>query len=166
MINRPPHIRLQNVSRINTNTEFNPQGMISAERYHDFSYGHRVVGHEGACANLHGHNGRVTFEVAAKELDFVGRVLDFSVIKSKLVVWVEQNWDHKFLVWSQDPYFVDLVKIDPTVVVVPFNPTAENLATYLLEVVGPVKLSGTGARLISVKFEETRKCSATVRISP
>src|SRR5690606_40371968 len=55
--------------------------MILAERYHDISCGHRVVGHEGKCRFLHGHNYRIHFTVAADQLDEIGRVVDFSVIK-------------------------------------------------------------------------------------
>jgi 6-pyruvoyltetrahydropterin/6-carboxytetrahydropterin synthase len=135
---------------------------LTAQRYHDFSYGHRVVGHESKCANLHGHNGRVTFFCEADALDSVGRVIDFSVIKEKLCMWVEDNWDHKMLVFYQDPMALTLQELDTTVVVLPFNPTAENLALYLLEVVGPRELKGTGVELVNVIFEETRKCSVTV----
>lgn len=131
-----------------------------AERYHDFSYGHRVYGHENKCAHIHGHNGRVTFTVATDDLDDVGRVLDFGEIGRRLCNWIEETWDHKFLVWDQDPISVQLAKIDSTVVWVPFNPTAENLAEYLVTKVGPTQLQGTGAILIGVKFEETRKCLA------
>jgi 6-pyruvoyltetrahydropterin/6-carboxytetrahydropterin synthase len=135
---------------------------FTAERYHDFSYGHRVHGHEGKCRHLHGHNGRVTFVVeAADGLDDVGRVMDFSVIKAKLCQWLEDNWDHKFLVWEEDPLALYLLELDPTVVRVPFNPTAENMAQHLVEAVAPLQLEGTGCRLISAQFEETRKCSAT-----
>jgi 6-pyruvoyltetrahydropterin/6-carboxytetrahydropterin synthase len=133
---------------------------ITATRYHDFSYGHRVYGHESVCSHLHGHNGRVTFTVEGT-LDSVGRVMDFSVIKSKLAMWVEDNWDHRFLVSEEDNWAKWLRDIDPHVVTVPFNPTAENMASYLVETVGPEQLKGTGVTLISVKFEETRKCSAT-----
>ena len=72
--------------------------MIVATRYHDISCGHRVANHESKCAHLHGHNYRITFECAAEELDNVGRVLDFSVIKSTLCEWLEANWDHHFLI--------------------------------------------------------------------
>ena len=51
--------------------------MISCTRIHDFSAGHRVVGHEHRCRFLHGHNYRVAFECTAEELDDVGRVIDF-----------------------------------------------------------------------------------------
>jgi len=138
--------------------------MITAQRYHDFCYGHRVYGHESKCAHLHGHNGRSTFIVGAPGLDDVGRVMDFSVIKEKLCVWLEENWDHKFLVWEEDPISRYLSDIDSTVVWVPFNPTAENMAQYLVEVIGPVQLEGTGVTLIEVIFEETRKCSCTFHL--
>ena len=135
--------------------------MITADRYHDISCGHRVYQHESKCAHLHGHNYRVHFKVAAGALDQVGRILDFSVIKSHLCQWLEENWDHHMLIWDFDPWAKQLADIDPTVVLVPFNPTAENMADYLLRVIGPWKLEGTGTQLIQVVVEETRKCSAS-----
>lgn len=135
--------------------------MTLAERYHDISCGHRVVGHENKCRHLHGHNYRVHFKVGANALDSVGRVMDFSVIKSKLCMWLEDNWDHKMLIWEHDPLLPDLKQITPDdIVVVTFNPTAENMAEYLVERVGIEQLAGTGCILVEVKIEETRKCSA------
>jgi len=138
---------------------------VTAERFHDFSYGHVVLGHESKCANLHGHNGRVHFTVAAPQIDSVGRVVDFSYIKERLCIWVEEEWDHRFLISQDHPFAGILSQHDSTVVVVPFNPTAENLAAYLLHVVGPLQLKDTGLVLTSVKFEETRKCSATTSLT-
>ena len=152
--------------------------LTTATRYHDISCGHRVVGHEGKCALLHGHNYRIHFTIAAKQgLDSVGRVLDFSVIKSLLCEWLEENWDHKFLAWDDDPIVRALmpscspapggkadnlwVVMQGSIVWVPFNPTAENIAQYLLEVIGP-RLLPTRCKLLSVMVDETRKCSASV----
>lgn len=146
--------------------------MISIERYHDISCGHRVVGHESKCRGLHGHNYRITFTASAPDLDPIGRVIDFSVIKEKLCMWLENEWDHKMLLWHQDPFFNDLLAYLPSkltaatnaaldsIVLVPFNPTAENMADYLLRKMGPLQLAGTGVSLIRVRVEETRKCSA------
>lgn len=132
-----------------------------AHRYHDFSYGHRVCNHESKCAHLHGHNGRVTFYCEADILDDVGRVIDFSEIK-RLSNWLEDNWDHKFLIFEEDPLAQSLKALDPNgVVEVAFNPTSENCATYLLEVVGPLLMSGTGVELKKVEFMETRKCGVS-----
>lgn len=135
----------------------------TATRYHDFSTGHRVYGHESKCSFLHGHNYRIYFTIEAQELDTVGRVLDFSVMKDLLCEWLEENWDHKFVVYEKDPYAEQLKKIDPQgVVIVDFNPTAENLGNYLLNTVGPRQLRDTNAVLTSVSIEETRKCSVKV----
>lgn len=139
--------------------------MITAERYHDISCGHRVFGHENKCAHLHGHNYRFHFTITANELDGVGRVLDFSVIKSHLCMWLEENFDHKMLIWEKDPWLKPLKEIDPYgVLSVPFNPTAENIAAYLVNEIAPTQLKLTGARLVSCRIEETRKCSATYHV--
>lgn len=139
--------------------------MIIAERYHDISCGHRVVGHEGKCRFLHGHNYRIHFSIAAQELDELGRVIDFSVIKSQLCMWLEDNFDHKFLIWEQDEMLDQLRLITAdSLVVVPFNPTAENIARYLVEVIGPKQLADYAVQLVACKVEETAKCSASYRL--
>lgn len=153
--------------------------MITAERYHDFSAGHRVVGHEGACRFLHGHNYRVHFTCAAESgLDALGRVIDFGQIKQLLCMWLEDNWDHRFLAWKEDPVMQSIMEqaamassdikaraarkiLGQSIVWLPFNPTAENMAKYLVEEIGPEVLRGTGVALIRCCIEETRKCSAT-----
>ena len=148
--------------------------LVTASRYHDFSAGHRVVGHEGKCSFLHGHNYRVHFFCKAKSLDSVGRVLDFSEIKLKLCNWLEEHWDHRFLAWDRDDFcrHLSIIKTHQThgktwrdsVVWLPFNPTAENMGDYLLHTIGPQQLYGTGVRLVKVVVEETRKCSVTCEI--
>lgn len=149
----------------------------TVSRYHDISCGHRVVGHEGKCQGLHGHNYRIHFECTAPEVDEVGRVIDFSVIKEQLCEWLERQWDHMMLLWYDDPlkklsaHLDNSVKgfelfeiLQGSIVGVPFNPTAENMAAYLLEVIGPEQLEGTGVTLSKVIVEETRKCSATATL--
>lgn len=148
----------------------------TAERYHDISTGHRVVGHENKCRHLHGHNYRIHFVCEAQQLDTVGRVIDFGVIKAKLCMWVEDNWDHKFLAWEHDTLMQTLQSLSErsdamtqeddkmfyeSLVFVPFNPTAENMAQHLVQVIGPLQLAGTGVTLTSVRIEETAKCSAS-----
>jgi 6-pyruvoyltetrahydropterin/6-carboxytetrahydropterin synthase len=157
--------------------------MIHASRYHDICCGHRVVGHEGHCRLLHGHNYRIHFFCSPelnsiKPLDDVGRVIDFSIINLKLCMWLEENWDHRFLMWEKDPLVnlltknvdvefsdIDLgIDKDLGVVLVPFNPTAENIGVYLINVIGPQQLKGTGVVLTRCIVEETRKCSATCEL--
>jgi 6-pyruvoyltetrahydropterin/6-carboxytetrahydropterin synthase len=133
--------------------------MITITRYHDISAGHRVFGHESKCAHLHGHNYRVHFTLHAK-LDAMGRVLDFSTVGRLLCDWLERNWDHRFLLFDGDDWAETLKPLDPQgVLLCEFNPTAENMAEYLLRHVGPAVLP-EGVSLIHVSVEETRKCRA------
>lgn len=163
-------------------------------RSHEICAGHRVVGHESKCRHLHGHNYKFHFKVAPMKkynkkamndkhaLDNVGRVIDFSVVKTTLCQWLEDNWDHKFLHWDQDmlinglqccihtdsqtergwPTFgegdEDLKAFNDSLVALPFNPTAENLAAYMVEVIGPQLLDEHGVQLVECTIEETSKC--------
>lgn len=140
--------------------------LLTAERWHDISMGHRVVGHEHKCRHLHGHNYRIHFICQAPQLDELGRVVDFGVIKERLCNWLEMEWDHKMMIYAEDPLLEQLQKLVPEdLVVVPFNPTAEAMAMYLVQQIGPQQLSGTGVELVACKIEETYKCSATYRLN-
>nr|DAF78011.1 MAG TPA: 6-pyruvoyl tetrahydropterin synthase [Caudoviricetes sp.] len=157
-------------------------------RSHEICAGHRVVGHESKCRHLHGHNYKFHFKVAPKHgcgkvvtrgklvedgLDSVGRVIDFSVVKTTLCQWLEDNWDHKFLHWEEDPLIKalqvdcelcdettghDVRDFDNSLVSLPFNPTAENLAAYMVDVIGPQLLDEYGVELVECTIEETSKC--------
>ena len=138
-------------------------------REHEICCGHRVYGHEGKCKNLHGHNYKFELTIAPKnELDMLGRVIDFSLIKSLLCEWLEKEWDHKMLLWNKDPmsnYLVNatyaLVEGDTHWVVrLPCNPTVENLAQYFVEDIAPGLLLEHDVVLRSVRIWETSKCSA------
>lgn len=138
------------------------KNVIKAIRYHDICMGHRVVGHEGKCRHLHGHNYRFTFHCEAPNLDSLGRVIDFSVIKTTLCEWLETNWDHKMMLWEKDTLLPILKREDPdSIVVVPFNPTAENIAEYFIECVA-ASLLPHEVSLVKVVLEETRKCSVEI----
>lgn len=152
--------------------------MITIEREHEICCGHRVVGHEGKCRHLHGHNYKFVFTIEAPELDDVGRIVDFSIVKETLCQWLEDNWDHKFLAWQKDPLInricqsyhmcksddkLDVGIFHQSFLFVPFNPTAENMASYLLEEVGPLVLPSC-VRLVKVKINETSKCSAIAEL--
>ncbi len=131
--------------------------MITATRRLQFCAGHRVHGHEGKCRHLHGHNFVVFLTAASADLDDVGRVIDFGVLKERVGGWIEREWDHGFLVWRDD---VEAQRALASVsgqktYVMPGNPTAENLANHLLRVVGPATLEGTGVRLVKVTLHET-----------
>lgn len=144
--------------------------MITITREHEICCGHRVYKHEGKCKNIHGHGYKFELTLSAldSKLDELGRILDFSVVRNLLCEWLEKNWDHKLLLWNEDPLF-GLLLISSTqgeydgrsIVGLPCNPTAENIAKYFFEDIAPGLLLSTGVDLISVRVWETSKCSAT-----
>jgi 6-pyruvoyltetrahydropterin/6-carboxytetrahydropterin synthase len=145
--------------------------MISVTREHEICAGHRVLGHEGKCKNLHGHNYKFVMTLVSDDLDTLGRVIDFSVIKNILCQWLEDNWDHKMLLWLKDPmagYLRNCYQfgIDPLTWVVSLscNPTAENLAQYFCEDIASGLLLGTNVKLVEVTVWETSKCYATYKV--
>jgi len=68
-----------------------------------FCAGHRVAGHENKCNNLHGHNYVAFITAQAHNLDNLGRVVDFSVLKDIIGGWIDDNWDHGLILWREDP---------------------------------------------------------------
>jgi len=141
--------------------------MYKIEREFEISCGHRVFGHKdkhgnpGPCQRLHGHNYKIVLELSGEELDDLGMLVDFSVVKEQIISKIEQLWDHKFLIWEDDPLAQGLVKLDTSVVWTPFNPTAENMAQYILDKSNEEWFSNSNFVFVSkVIIQETSKCKA------
>ncbi|MEL6897935.1 MAG: 6-carboxytetrahydropterin synthase [Planctomycetota bacterium] len=122
-----------------------------------FCAGHRLIRHGGKCEHFHGHNYVADFFVQGDDQDDVGRVIDFSVLKNRVKGWLDEHWDHAFLISHEDDNARQALEmVTPTrFFVLPYNPTAENMAKYLLEHASPVALEGTGATVVRVRIWET-----------
>jgi len=91
--------------------------MYEIKKTLEISAAHRLdLDYESKCTALHGHNWIVTVYLRSKELNKNGMIMDFVDIKQK----VTSKLDHKIL---ND--------------VVPFNPTAENLAKFICDELAP-----------------------------
>ena len=105
----------------------------------EFDSAHRVLGHEGKCATIHGHRYAAEITVTAAGLDGIGRVVDFGVVKRVVGDWINKNWDHNLLLNSADPLWAvsDLVGLNNGKLPFLFeysNPTAEVIAEKLFHV--------------------------------
>ncbi|KAA5547094.1 6-carboxytetrahydropterin synthase [Roseiconus nitratireducens] len=133
-----------------------------------FCAGHRLHGHGGKCEHFHGHNYVADFFVQGREQDDVGRIIDFSELKKRVKGWIDENWDHSFLIYDQDTnarQALEMVK-PMRMFVMPYNPTAENMAKYLLEEMCPQVLEGTGAFASRVRIWETEESFAEAALDP
>lgn len=142
---------------------------ITLMRRIPFCAGHRLLGHEGKCANLHGHNYVAEIYVSGSEVDEVGRVVDFAVINQLFKGWIDDNWDHGMILASEDTNAIEaMAQVEPNKVFpLPYHPTAENIARYLLTEVGPKLLAsvqGYELKLTKVVIWETEKSSATAEL--
>ncbi|MFH5802521.1 6-pyruvoyl trahydropterin synthase family protein [Alienimonas sp. DA493] len=139
---------------------------LTVVRRIEFCAGHRLLGHEGKCAALHGHNYAAEFHVTADALDDVGRVVDFAAIKAELKGWIDREWDHGFLLYEGDETAIAAVRaVEPCkLFTLPLNPTAEALADYLLTRVCPDRLGPLGVRCTRVELWETPNCRAVASL--
>lgn len=139
--------------------------IITCTRRLQFCAGHRVLNHESRCASFHGHNYLAYFTAAAPSLDAIGRVIDFGVLKIKIGCWIDQFWNHGFILYDQDADGIAAIEsVEPhKLYLMGSNPTAENMADFLLTGVCPTVLQGTGVEVVKVVLWETEDSCAEAR---
>lgn len=133
--------------------------MKTVTRKLEIDAGHRLTRHESKCRNVHGH--RYVFEVTvgAEDLDDVGRVIDFGVVKAVIGGWLDEHWDHGFIYQFGDPVGDAIAEHGMKTYVMMKPPTAENLAT-LLHKIGRELLEPFNVEILNVCVFETPNCWA------
>jgi 6-pyruvoyltetrahydropterin/6-carboxytetrahydropterin synthase len=115
---------------------------------------------------MHGHNYVALFTAVAphRHQDDLGRVVDFSVLKERLGNWIDQHWDHGFIFWQEDTEMREIFRErHHKCFALPTNPTAENMAAYLLNVVAPELFRNMDLRITKVHLWETENCYAEAK---
>jgi 6-pyruvoyltetrahydropterin/6-carboxytetrahydropterin synthase len=135
----------------------------------EFDAAHRVMNHESKCKNLHGHRYVIEATFAAQgaaELDNLGRVIDFGVVREVLGTWVDNNWDHATILFDKDKALGKAIA-DVTgqkIFYLSANPTAENMAAYLLRDICPPLFASHGVSCTRLRLYETPNCYAEIEI--
>ena len=139
--------------------------MIECTRRLKFDAGHRVHLHESKCRNAHGHQYVVFITATAEYLDKLGRIIDFSVLKEKFNGWIDENWDHGFIYYEEDHEMENALNCieGQKKFALPYNPTAENLAKYLFNVVAVEAMKDTGITISKIVIWETENAYATIK---
>lgn len=138
--------------------------MISCTRRIEFDAAHRVMEHESKCKHLHGHRYAVEATFTAPDLDTLGRVVDFGVIKEKLGAWIDEHWDHTTILCQKDAPLGEAIaaKTGQKIFYLKKNPTAENMAEYLLALCGELFV-GMDITCTGIRLYETPNCYVDAR---
>lgn len=136
----------------------------------EWDMGHRVPDHGSLCFNPHGHRyvaevvveGPVNDEPGNPER---GMVTDFGILRGIMGTRILEKLDHSFMVFNEDPFAAHLAQFakhigSPVKIVeVPFIPTAEKIAEYILK---RLDIPNAPFTFVEVTVWETPNCKATV----
>lgn len=111
-----------------------------------FEAAHFIDGYAGKCARLHGHNWEVVAVVRGEELDKLGMLIDFKILKAELKKILD-DFDHRFL--NELDTFAEK------------NPTAENLAKKIFQRLTVSKIFSNSTKLYAVKVCESPNSCVT-----
>ncbi len=111
-----------------------------------FEAAHFIEGYAGKCARLHGHNWTVEAVVRGAELDALGMLIDFKILKAELNKILDE-FDHRFL--------------NELAAFATENPTAENLARKVFERLAASEIFGGSTKLYAVKVHESPNSCVT-----
>ena len=140
-------------------------------RWVETDTGHRVPNHKSRCKNMHGHRYRWEVELEGEVVtqggsSDEGMLMDFCDVSEILNRHIHDLVDHAFIVYAGDNEAIAALSQlgdGHKTLIVPFVPTAENLAKWAYEQVEPhIKTSyGNALRLHAFHVRETPKSWAT-----
>ena len=113
----------------------------------EFEAAHQINGYKGKCQRLHGHNWSVEAIVEGRELDELGMLIDFKILKAELNSVLDEL-DHRYL--NELEIFAKK------------NPTAENLAQIIFEKLSASEIFlKSKAKLKAIRVYESPKSCVT-----
>ena len=111
-----------------------------------FEAAHFINGYNGKCSRLHGHNWTVEAVVRGENLDKLGMLVDFKILKAELNKILDE-FDHRFLN-ELETFAAE-------------NPTAENLARNIFRKLSTSEIFDASTKLFAVKVHESPNSCVT-----
>lgn len=142
--------------------------MLTITRRLEWDAMHRIPNHEGDCKAFHGHRYVAEITCRAPELDPLGRVIDFAVIKEEVGGWIDLHFDHTAILQrgDNDPAAAAIhdsnARMGKPVYLMEAPPTVENIAIELAAHACRL-LEPLGIAVSELRVWETPNCSATWR---
>jgi len=97
-----------------------------------FDAAHQLVGHDGKCANLHGHTYKLELAISSPNLiskgPSQGMVMDFANLKKLVNEKILNRLDHAVLLKGDEP-IIELVESKK--MIFGFRTTAENMSIWI-----------------------------------
>lgn len=133
---------------------------IRLTKVFNFAMAHALHNYDGLCKNIHGHS--YHFEVTVvgrpnedKSSPKKGMLIDFSVLKKLINRELIDHLDHSLMLSQEsDPALIQLLQKNyEKIVLVPFQPTTENMLSYFAEKIKAVL--PPDVQLFSLKLKET-----------
>lgn len=139
--------------------------MIECTRRIEFDSGHRVIGHKNKCKYLHGHRYVLEITAAISDLDELGMVADFGLLKQVIKDWIDHNFDHNVILHKNDKDLGEYISkyTGQSVYYLETNPTAENIALHLKQDIIPVLFERNQFKIIKLKLYETPNCYVEIK---
>ena len=119
-----------------------------------FDAAHRILGHFGKCANLHGHTYEVILELSSESLNNMQVVVDYYNLK-EFKDYIDNNFDHALIIAENDKELMALSRNMKTKTIIIEHSTSEFLAKFFFK-----KAKEIYNEVSSVEVKETQATGA------
>jgi len=138
---------------------------IRLTRVFHFDMAHVLLNYPGKCKNIHGHTYKLEVTVKGipcnnEDSPKKGMLIDFSDFKNLIENKIIAVWDHALMIHqNSDPVLLNALKNNyEKIIVVPFQPTTENMICELAAIIK--KILPSDLLLFSLRLYETENSFA------
>lgn len=121
---------------------------------------HALNNYDGPCKNIHGHTYHFSvtvlgFPIQDEACSNNGMVTDFSILKKIVHHLIIDKFDHALVLNHSSPltFNQQMIHECEKLIILPFQPTCENLLNHFVELLLPEFMSGP--KLIAARLDET-----------